>query len=1272
MANENQNTNTNPGLNLNQQSLDLQNLRQGLKDLLDDQGDYNNLLKSSLKDLEKTSTQYKKIQDRLSSLSKESINIKEINQELYKLKQKESDEQKKLTQLQSLYGKQTVSSLENAKKRALEDKKLYESQGISFDLQKQILSNLQEQGNLEAVKIFTQQKQLDFAKQKTIEGQLALENEKNLAKQLGLTGNSAEVLAKKLNIGKEAYATMVAEARKLLEEQKTLSQSPQQKVLNNPSPVKAQAQAQQTTGQAQAQQTIGQAQAQAQQTIGQAQAQAQQIMGQAQAQAQQIMGQVQAQASQTIGQAQAQAQQMQAQNQAQQTIGQAQAQAQQTQAQNQAQQTTTQTQAQAQQIIKRVQAKAQQTTGQAQAQAQQIIMQAQTQADQIIGQAQAQAQQTIRQGQSQNLIRQTIGQAQAKRTTSPNKEQTTGPNKERTRQTIFGVQEIKKDQGDYNDILKDSINLLKKVDRSYENIEARVSSLDKSQINIKQISNELYKAKQKDYIVSKQLAEAEKTLSADSLNRVSQYVNSQKKISELEKRKFEYEKLAIATSDTAEKKKIEDKIANTDRLLQLNIVANERQKAGLSIQEAQVVALKEADSIAKEGVAFGERSLDIEKQTAKQLGISGNLVSGLATKLGVGTEAYEAMTTEARRLVEEDKKRKTLQEQLAEAQKSGNTDQVKSLNEQLALMGKEKSAFSKKTSVLKEGFKAGKAAIKDSLSDPLAKGGLAIGAFKLAEAGLDGIGNGAAKAGNFLAGMSKHSGTIVRDLTSGVTDLIRKIPLVGGLLGGLVDGFAAVLDLMLGVDDHAVKIGRQLNLSAGAARGLARSYREMSITNGDIFITAEKMLESQAELANSLGITNNLGSQILAKNIKLKEFAGLELDTRTKLAETTKISGQDATNAVLAQVVGLKKVTGISFQYQAILKEAAGQSGYLGLQFAKYPAQLTKSLLTVKSMGMELKQLESIADSFLDFESSISKEFEAQLLTGKEINLTKAREAFLNNDLATAAAEITKQVGSTEDFLKLNRIQADSLASAFGMSRDQMGEMLKQQELLAKLGAKQGDSAREQLRLGLEKYKNEEALSAAIGEQAYQSMVNASTQEKLAAMIEKIKESIVSFVMESKILDKVTAFIDYISEPKNVRAILQQIKGFFADAVEFIGTAAHYILEGLDYIAFGQIPDEFIDSIKSGAITMGEQIRSFGEGGMQENKSNVSESAAKDKLKSEGSSKKEDNSMSMAKAPIIHNTNNITVEPVTAKVMVNTITKEGSQDNTPGQMHTGQ
>lgn len=856
-------------------------------------------------------------------------------------------------------------------------------------------------------------------------------------------------------------------------------------------------------------------------------------------------------------------------------------------------------------------------------------------------------------------------------------------------------------EGDYRDILRDSVRELQKSIKHHDTVAAKLESYSNTTINIKQVQHEITNNLIKQNINKIKLNEATKKLGGleseqvkiadaylkaldergnledDYLSKRAESFGLENKLKTNKEEEFKsvakyFDKLEdqrkleeyIATlrdkkGNNAKKDlafneqklgKLKDEIAlqqqsfsvdQQDYINSKNIVAQAEESVknkeievatmqrGLNLEQAAYVQAKKNNELFESNNKKLKAQEDFEKKSQQNSGVLGKLVGGLAEKFKLGEEVQAQMVLRQKELTVE---------ALASGRASGT--------------------FKDKFNVAKVGLKAiGKGAIDNFKTDPVFKYGAALGvvglAYKGVKAGLDMVGNGAAKAGNYLAGMSKHSGTLVRDLASNVSDLARKIPFVGGLLGGLVDGFAAVLDLMLGVDDHAVKIGRQLNLSANAARSLARSYREMSFTNGDIFITAEKMLESQAELATTLGITNNLGGQILAKNIKLKEFAGLELDTRTKLAETSKISGQDATNAVLAQVVGLRRATGISFQYQAILKEAAGQSGYLGLQFAKYPAQLTKSLLTVKSMGMELKQLESIADSFLDFESSISKEFEAQLLTGKEINLTKAREAFLNNDLATAAAEITKQVGSTEEFLKLNRIQADSLASAFGMSRDQMGDMLRQQELLAKLGAKQGDSAREQLRLGLERYGNEKALSEAIGEQAYQSMVNASTQEKLAAMIEKIKESIVSFVMESKILDRITEFIDYVSKPENVREILQKIQGFFADAVEFIGSAAYHIMDALDYVAFGQIPNDFIASIKSGSENVANQIRSFGQGGMQQNNNNVSENAANDKYKSEASSKKEDTSMSMAggKENTAKVYNIIIVDPVTGKTI---------------------
>ena len=77
---------------------------------------------------------------------------------------------------------------------------------------------------------------------------------------------------------------------------------------------------------------------------------------------------------------------------------------------------------------------------------------------------------------------------------------------------------------------------------------------------------------------------------------------------------------------------------------------------------------------------------------------------------------------------------------------------------------------------------------------------------------------------------------------------------------------------------------------------------------------------------------------------------------------------------------------------------------------------------------MELSQVDAIADSLLNFEQSIANELEAELLLGKNINLEKARQAALNNDLATVAKEIAEQAGTSAEFAAMNRLATGSFS----------------------------------------------------------------------------------------------------------------------------------------------------------------------------------------------------------------------------------------------------
>ena len=432
-------------------------------------------------------------------------------------------------------------------------------------------------------------------------------------------------------------------------------------------------------------------------------------------------------------------------------------------------------------------------------------------------------------------------------------------------------------------------------------------------------------------------------------------------------------------------------------------------------------------------------------------------------------------------------------------------------------------------------------------------------------------------------------------LVNTFSNLLTNIPLVGKFLAGLVDVLNDALTIILHVDDTIVKAGRSLNLNTREATALYHQYQQISGANNDIFVTSTKLLESRVELSKALGVNNSLSEETLATNIKLKDIAGIEAETLAQIAENKVISGKTSeglVKSVLAQVVGLQRATGISLNYQKVLKEANALGGYLGLAFAKYPEKLTKSLVTTQALGTSLKQLDEMANSFLDFESSIGSEFEAQLLTGKELNLQTARRLFLQNDLAGAALEINRQVGSSEEYLNMNRVAAESLAKAFGMTRDTLGDMLKKQEFLSRIGAKDTDNAREQLRLAIEKYKTQENLVAAVGEETYQNMINASTQERIGAFLDKVKTTFIDFIENSGLIQKVEGFIKYLSSPENMQKMINNIKDIVATAVELIGNLTYYTLNALDYMSFGYAIDEsFLDSIKSGTSRAVSNIR---------------------------------------------------------------------------------
>ena len=861
------------------------------------------------------------------------------------------------------------------------------------------------------------------------------------------------------------------------------------------------------------------------------------------------------------------------------------------------------------------------------------------------------------------------------------------------KQIVEDIQAKKKAEGDYRDILKESIANLKQISKQYDTIQDKLEGLLDDSINVKDIEKTLITAKEKQFRASKNLLDAEEKLTAEGKKRVEDYFKSSQKVQSLEVKQLENKKSlsslivqiadqeAVMADDSLKKsddylkhlndqtgltqtkldiekelaktlldiKNIEDgvvkadqttidnlqkkKISAQDLLKSANeeldtmskkeeifkstlskeerdlaikkqqsdvskkifldgekelanaIELNDLRSGALTTEEAGYVAAKKAQDVANEGVEMAKKRLAEEKRIKDMTGVTGHLFEILANKVGLGDSVMGAMVKKARLLREEQEK-----------------------------TGK-KGFFAEagiKFKTLGAGLKQVGSNIKSVMSDPVAMGGAVVAGFKLAEAGLDAIGGAARKVGQTMAGMSKHTGDTVQNLTSGVSGLISKIPLIGGLFSGLIDGASAFLDLVLGVDNHIQKVGRSLGKSREEINRIKGQMNEWDMASGNVFHTSERMLESYQEIATQLGRNNELTKEQLEADIDLKEFLGYDLETRAKLVDISNIQGKSQekiVKGVMAQTFALKQATGIQLNNKQIMKELTNLGGTLGLEFAKYPDKLAKTLITSKALGLSLDKLENIGGQFLDFESSISAEFEAQLLTGKNINLMKARELFLNNDLAGAAAEITSQIGSAEEYLHMNRIQQEAYAKAVGMSRDEMSNMLLEQEKLAKAqkifgkdSVKNTEDLKQKVRLLIEQGDKQKAINILGSEQAYNDEARATAQDKLQASIEKIKGAFINMIEKSGIMDKVSKWIDMLTDEKNIKGIIGTIKNAVADFVEF---SSGIIADALEFI--GDLPgtdeakwDKRAETVRTKMGGVADSIRGMGEAKAQQ------------------------------------------------------------------------
>jgi len=323
-----------------------------------------------------------------------------------------------------------------------------------------------------------------------------------------------------------------------------------------------------------------------------------------------------------------------------------------------------------------------------------------------------------------------------------------------------------------------------------------------------------------------------------------------------------------------------------------------------------------------------------------------------------------------------------------------------------------------------------------------------------------------------------------------------------------------MVKVMKDLDSSAGKYAKSMNVTYGEALKVREELSRMALSSGDTSLNATNLQETLMAVGSAMGSNAKLNEADLKTFTKLREQAGF---TNDELMEIQKLSlvNNKTLEANTKEILGAAKAYNgknkLALNEKQILKDVNAASASLKLSLGGSSTQLAVAASKARELGLNLQQTEKIAESLLNFESSIESELSAELLTGRDLNLEQARLLALNGKTAEAAAEIARQVGTSADFTNMNVIAQESLAKVAGMTREEFAQSLIDKESLAKLGVKEAKSAQEAYNILKSRGMSESEIHKKLGdEQLEMQYKQQSVQERFEQTLLHIKEIFIS------------------------------------------------------------------------------------------------------------------------------------------------------------------
>jgi len=346
-----------------------------------------------------------------------------------------------------------------------------------------------------------------------------------------------------------------------------------------------------------------------------------------------------------------------------------------------------------------------------------------------------------------------------------------------------------------------------------------------------------------------------------------------------------------------------------------------------------------------------------------------------------------------------------------------------------------------------------------------------------------------------IKGGRKEAAKLAGTAGNGMTPMSKQLKVAGKMIGtmgkslskalGPIVIIAELVKGMMQADEQTKELGRSMVMTKNESRKFSANISAAARSNYQMGITGTKVLENITKVNEQFGFITEFSGETLVSMTKLTYTLKIGAESAGNLAaaaEATGVNFEDNYKNILAASYELQQQAGTQVDLRAVLEETGKVTGQIRANFGGNTVEIAKAVTNARLLGTEMGTIAAAGKQLLDFESSISKELEAELLIGRDINLERARAAALTGDQVALQNELAREMGSFEDFTKMNVIQQEALAGAMGMSADQIADMLFNQETMNKSAKELRALGKDELANRLEQKSAQDKMNSAMAE----------------------------------------------------------------------------------------------------------------------------------------------------------------------------------------------